>query len=135
MSDPDMTGSFGTMADKDLLRLLVTPPSRLTGWKTLPELDLTADAEGRVILPLPDDFLMLLSLRLSNWERPVREVLQPGNWLYRLQSSRWTGLRGTPQRPLAFFSAGDDGQPVVELFSAEPGAVVQLSEFRYLPVS
>lgn len=107
------------------------------GWKSFPAatlntLSLMADAEGRVILTLPDDFLSLLSLRLNGWERPVREVLCPDHWLYRLQSMRWTGLRGSPQRPLAFFTVDDEGHPALELFSSIPDAPVTLEEFRYL---
>lgn len=101
-------------------------------WKVLSPVTLTSDAEGCVILKLPDDFLMLLSLRLSNWERPVREVLSPDHWLHRLQGMRWTALRGTPARPLAFFTVDDDGDPALELFSSEPNVTVQLTEFRYL---
>ena len=99
---------------------------------TLNALSLNADSEGRVILTLPDDFLSLLSLRLSGWERPVREVLRPDHWLYRLQAMRWTGLRGSPQRPLAFFTIEDEGHPALELFSSIPDAPVTLEEFRYL---
>lgn len=121
----------GNMIDEDLLHILVTPPSRLSGWKRLPVQTLTADTDGRVLLTLPDDFLMLLSLRLSNWERPVTEVLRPDHWLRRLQSVRWAALRGTPQRPLAFFTADAAGRPALELFSSEPDAMVQLSEFIY----
>lgn len=123
------------MIDTDLLRILVTPPDRLLGWKRLPGQTLTADSEGRVLLTLPDDFLMLLSLRLSNWERPVREVLRADHWLRRLQSLRWPSLRGTPERPLAFFTVDTACRPALELFSCDPGSTVQLAEFIYYPDS
>ncbi len=125
----------GDMIDTDLLRILVTPPDRLSGWKRLPVQTLTADSEGRVLLTLPDDFLMLLSLRLSNWERPVTEVLRADHWLRRLQSSRWPALRGTPERPLAFFTLDTACRPALELFSCSPGSTVQLAEFIYHPDS
>lgn len=124
-ADPLMEG-----AAPEALRRAVMGVRR---WKSLPPTTLTADSEGRVILTLPDDFLMLLSLRLDGWERPVREVLTPDNWLYRLQSARWIGLRGTPQRPLAFFTADDDGRLALELFSSEPDSSVELVEFKYHP--
>lgn len=94
--------------------------------------ELNADVEGRVLLTLPDDFHTLLSLRLSGWDRPVREVLVADHWLRRLQSPRWGALRGTPERPLAFFTVDDEGRPALELFSTTPNAPVELVEFRYL---
>ena len=126
-ADPLMEG-----AAPEALRRAVMGVRR---WKTLSPTTLTADSEGRVIFTLPDDFLMLLSMRLDGWEHPVREVLEPTSWLYRLQSSRWTGLRGTPQRPLAFFTADDEGRLALELFSSAPGLPVELVEFRYQPIS
>lgn len=104
-------------------------------WRSLPPTTLTADSEGRVVLTLPSDFLMLLTMRLEGWERPVREVLSPTNWLYRLQAARWTGLRGTPQRPLAFFTSDDEGLPALELFSVPPDSSVELVEFKYHPIA
>lgn len=106
--------------------------TELQGWKALPSATYQADAEGKVTVTLPEDFLSLLSLRLSSWERPVREVLPPSNWLYRLQAMRWTGLRGCPSRPLAFFTTDNEGRPALELYSCEPNALVSLEEFRYL---
>ncbi len=142
-ADPLMEGSAPetlrrVVSEVEKLRLnvglLEADPCRLKDWKSLPPTTLTADAEGRVVFTLPDDFLMLLSMRLEGWERPVREVLSPTNWLYRLQSARWTGLRGTPQRPLAFFTADDEGRPALELFSVSPGSSVELVEFKYHPM-
>lgn len=104
----------------------------IEGWRSLPASILTSDSEGRVVMRLPTDFRVLVSLRLEGWERPVREILRPDNWLYRLQSARWTGLRGTPQRPLAFFAIDADGNRALELFSSQPDSEVRLMEFSYL---
>lgn len=141
-ADPLMTGEAPEAmrrlaAEKEEQRLtaeiLSTSPELLRGWKRWPEVTAKADSEGRVIITLPEDFLLLLSLRLSDWERPVREVLRPDNWLYRLQNRRWEGLRGSPSRPLAFFTTDDEGRPALELFSSEPGADVSVTEGSYIP--
>lgn len=112
--------------------VLSTPVRELTGWRRWPAAEIIPDDSGRGVLPLPDDFLMLLSLRLSSWERPVRDILHPSMWLYRLQNCRWSGLRGTPQRPLAFFTADDDGRRALELFTVgkDPATV---AEGWYMP--
>ncbi len=101
-------------------------------WKALPPATLVADSEGRVMLTLPDDFHTLLSVRLSSWERPVRQVLMPDHWLRRLQAPRWDPLRGSPERPLAFFTADNEGRPALELFSSPADAPVEMVEFIYL---
>ena len=107
--------------------------SQLNGFKRMAPATLQADSEGKVVMTLPEDFLTLLSLRLSSWERPVREVLGPDHWLHRLQATRLQGLRGSPERPLAFFTADDEGRPALELFSSPPDAPDNLVEFIYLP--
>ena len=106
-------------------------PFSLQVWKSLPPSTLHADSDGCVLLTLPDDFHTLLSLRLSSWGRPVREVLMPDHWLHRLQSPRWGALRGTPERPLAFFTIDGEGHRALQLFSAVPDAPVDLVEFKY----
>lgn len=114
--------------------IMAAPQETLRGWRPLPQTTLTADQEGRVTLTLPIDFLRLQSVRLNCWERPVCEILMPDHWLRRLQGHRWTGLRGTPERPLAFLTgAGDDGL-ALELFSADPGERVTVAEGWYMPV-
>lgn len=97
--------------------ILKTEPSRLTGWRLLPGDGLRLCDDGSVTLPLPDDYLMLHSLRLAGWEREVTEALPPRHWLRSLQGSRWHGLRGVPQRPLAFEDLDADGSPCLRLFS------------------
>ena len=142
-ADPAMRGvasdALRRKAEKLLIErmrteLLTAPAEQLTGWKPWPSPSpLKADGEGRVTIPLPDDFLRLMSLRLSAWERPVTEILQPTHWLYKLQSQRWEGLRGTPRRPLAFAVADKAGRRCLELYSATPGSEVGIMAGWYLP--
>lgn len=56
--------------------------------------------DGRGWFLLPDDFLRLLAFKMSDWERPVHEVIVESDPRYALQSSRCRGLRGTPQKPV-----------------------------------
>lgn len=92
--------------------------------KALPAEPLEPDADGCAKVRLPPDFLKLAEVRLISWERPVAEVYPGGHWLRRLQRVAWKGLRATKQRPLAFFAAGDDGEPVLELWPAKSGDYV-----------
>lgn len=114
--------------------VLATPRELLTGWRLLPGDGITLEADGSVTLPLPPDYLMLFCVRLSGWQRAVYEVLPAGSWLRRLQGSRWLGLRGVPERPLAFEQPAADGGKCLKLFSAGAGATdVGVTEGWYMP--
>lgn len=49
---------------------------------------------------LPDDFLRLVSFRMSDWERSVSGALTAGDADYSKCRSRYKGIRGTVQRPV-----------------------------------
>lgn len=110
-----------------------TPRELLTGWSRLPTEGLKVESDGKGVLRLPDDFLMLHSLRLSGWERGVTEILAASHWLRRWQGSRWHGLRGNPQRPLAFHALDADGRHCLELFSAYAGDSLEEGWYMALP--
>lgn len=142
-ADPLLEGAAPTAFRRAVMRraekaaaqmIMEATPESLRGWRRLPQASLLADGEGKVTLTLPPDFLRLLSLRLSCWQRPVRETLMPDHWLRRLQGHRWTGLCGCPGRPLAFLTAADDGCLALELFSASPGESVTIAEGWYMPM-
>ncbi len=75
---------------------------------------------------LPDDFMRLVSFKMSDWHRPLFAAITPESPEYALQYSPFPGLRGNPQKPvcalvmhsdgmaLEFFSCKDDGQTVVQ---------------------
>ena len=111
--------------------ILDTPPMQLTGWKQLDGNALTIEDDGRAILPLPDDFLTLFSIKMTGWQKSVTELMPHDHWLRGMQSAYWPGLRGTPERPLAFMGVGTDGKPCIELFSCP--APDSLEEGWYMP--
>lgn len=67
-------------------------------------------------LLLPDDFLRLISFRMSDWERPVSLAITATDPAYNLQFSRFKGLRGTPQKPVAAVVLRGEGH-VLEFWS------------------
>ncbi len=73
-----------------------------------------ATRSARVVLP--DDFLRLVRFRMSDWERPVTEVITPEDPVYARQFSRFGGLRGCPQKPVCAVSRQSSGI-VMEIFS------------------
>lgn len=49
---------------------------------------------------LPDDFMRLITFKMSDWDRAVFDVITPSDPRYALQSSRSRGIRGNVQRPI-----------------------------------
>lgn len=93
-------------------------------WKHLPGADMA-------FLPLPDDFLRLASIQLSDWQRPAH-IISEESPEYDLQSSRFPGVRGNPQRPVAAIVRYPFGL-VVELYSSFGGEDVTLRKALYVP--
>lgn len=58
------------------------------------------EGRGAGFVILPDDFMRLLSFRMSDWERTVHEAIDDTDPRYALQSSRWAGIRGNPEKPV-----------------------------------
>ena len=54
---------------------------------------------GHVLLP--DDFLRLAVFEMSDWAVPVFDAVDCRSPRYRLIASRYSGLRGSPARPVA----------------------------------
>lgn len=80
---------------------------------------------------LPDDFMRLVVFEMSDWERPVREVMLPDSPLYALQKSRYKGLRGTPQKPVCVLVVRPEGK-ALEFYSCKDDTA-EVSKALYLP--
>lgn len=87
---------------------------------------------GHGIIHLPDDFMRLVTFQMSDWERPVTEAISESSAEYQLQRSRYSGLRGTPQKPVVAITQQPVGQ-MLEFYSCKSGADVKLLRARYIP--
>lgn len=95
---------------------------------------ITWDEETRSgTIPLPDDYLRLIALRMSDWAVTLTDTTPADSPLYALQHQEFAGLRGTPQRPvcavtlqpqgpvLRFWSCTDTSQSVTaDLYQPQP---------------
>lgn len=91
-----------------------------------------ADGSGSIVLS--DDFLRFVSLQLSNWLRPVTELMEPGSNEALSQTSKWG--RGTPDKPRAMLDYGTDGSLILRYWTAgkSGGAYVHtISSLNYIP--
>lgn len=129
---PDLGLQVAILAPGLLQELLLqSPKSLLSGWKPLNGA-LTVDEEGIATLDLPDDFLLLGSVRLSGWQRSVDSLLEPEDCRCQLQESPWKGIGGTPERPVAMLGFSKGGGRQLRLFRCAQDA--ELEQGWYLPV-
>lgn len=114
--------------------LLEASPCDLAPGKPVPTQLLWPQGKGcgMAILPLPDDFLRMLTVRLSDWERPAR-VITDADPEYRWQASRFPGVRGNPSRPIAVITQDATGV-VAELYASNRPGAVELSYAQYVPM-
>lgn len=82
---------------------------------------------------LPNDFLRLVTFRMSDWYRAVTEPITEDSPLYAMQSSRYAGVRGNPQRPVVAIVHGVASQ-VLEFFACQAGPGVEVAKARYIPI-
>lgn len=83
---------------------------------------------------LPDDFCRLISFQMSDWSRAVVEPITEEDPRYLLQSSRYVGVRGNPERPVVTITQQPIGL-VLEFFSCTDGPGAYVKRARYLPMA
>lgn len=82
-------------------------------------------AEGVATIVLPEDFLRLVYLKMSDWSRPVTRVVTFDEPEFARQSSPWIGIRGTPERPVATQGVNGKGEPILRLYSSSGEAILE----------
>lgn len=82
---------------------------------------------------LPNDFLRLVTFRMSDWYRAVTEPITEDSPIYAMQSSRYAGVRGNPERPVVAI-VHDASKQVLEFYSCQAGPGVQVAKARYIPL-
>ena len=88
--------------------------------------------DGKGFTILPEDFMRLISFRMSDWTRTVYEAISESDPQYALQSSRFKGICGNPEKPVVAIVRRSEGK-VLEFYSCktEEASVAQAT---YLPI-
>lgn len=81
---------------------------------------------------LPDDFLRLIAFQMSDWSRAVYDAIEPTDSRYALQSSRFPGVRGCPQKPVVAIVNRSIGL-TLEFYSCNGGKGVSIKQALYIP--
>lgn len=88
------------------------------------------DGKGFIILPV--HFMRLLAFRMSDWHRTVFEPISESDPQYALQSSRFKGICGNPEKPVVAVVRRSEGK-VLEFYSCRDSSAT-VAQATYLPV-
>lgn len=80
---------------------------------------------------LPEDFMRLVVFQMDDWERAVYHAISEDDEEYQKQSSRFKGIRGTPQKPVCAIAIRPEGR-VLEFYSCK-NTDAMVSKAVYLP--
>ena len=80
---------------------------------------------------LPDNFMRLVVFQMDDWERAVYHAMSEDDPEYELQSSKFKGIRGTPQRPVCAIAVRPEGR-ALEFYSCK-STQAQISRAVYMP--
>lgn len=81
---------------------------------------------------LPDDFMRLVAFKMSDWVRPVTDVIHDTDEKYFLQKSKFPGIRGNINKPVCAITTNGDGK-VLEFYSCNGGENVTRTVAKYIP--
>jgi len=111
------------------------PAYLIEGGTTLPDAIEWTEGEGTGPgrIALPSDFLRLVSFKMSDWSRSVVDVISEQDPVYWQQVSRYSGIRGCPQKPVVAIVT-DPGGLVLEFYSCTGGEGVTMERGHYLEV-
>lgn len=86
-------------------------------------------------LTLPNNFCRLLAVKMTSWERPAR-IIYDDDVEYALQKSKWPGLRGNAEDPVAVLVKDGEGGTCgyeLELYTSKTDTDT-LEYCRYCPM-
>lgn len=76
------------------------------------------ESGGSGYVLLPEDFMRLISFKMSDWKRTLHEAIDAFHPLYARQSSGCAGLRGNPYKPVCALVNRAEGK-ALEFYSCE----------------
>lgn len=103
----------------------VSLPVGTINWKS-------AVGVGMGEIDLPTDFMRLVIFRMSDWSRSGK-IITDTDPLYALQSSRFPGIRGNPQKPVVAICRYPT-KLALEFYSSTAGSSVFVRQASYLAI-
>ena len=111
--------------------LTVAPFDKLDGGKPFGD-SIFWRTKGSGWTKLPENFMRLVIFKMSDWERPVYSAISVYDPMYKMQSSRYKGIRGNPQKPVVAIVRRAEGL-ILELYSCKSEEAT-VEQALYLPL-
>lgn len=123
----------GKIVDAIRLVEMEAPLQMLESGHDFGDCDTYIGEDGKGFIILPDDFMRLISFRMSDWERTVFDTIDENDSRYFHQSSRVKGICGTRQKPVVAIVRRAEGL-VLEFYScASDEATVTQADYIPFP--
>lgn len=88
--------------------------------------------DGKGFIVLPHDFMRLIAFRMSDWKRTAFDAISETDPQYALQSSKWKGICGNPEKPVVAIVRRSEGK-VLEFYSCRDNQA-GVTQATYLPI-
>lgn len=88
--------------------------------------------DGKGFIVLPKDFMRLVAFRMNDWKRTIFEPIYEDDPIYKLQSSKWRGIYGSPEKPVVAIVQRSEGT-VLEFYSCEDPEA-RVTQSSYIPI-
>ena len=82
-------------------------------------------------LACPDDWLRLLTLKMTDWRRATHATIAEETAEYSQLRSGFIGITGNPERPAVAECVGSDDSRWLEIYTSETG---EIEKARYCPI-
>ena len=125
---------INSILDEAAKRTLMSAPIHVIEPTDASSQTVTADAGGDKIgyIELPDNFLRLISLKMTDWEREVNEAITTYHPGYKMQRNKY--VRGGVSKPVAVYAwrkIGAVQKRVIEYYSVDTNHTIE--SFFYVP--
>lgn len=133
-------GDLDTLSLDEIIMAKLCDAVRLVEMEAPPQLlgsgydfgeDVHIGSDGKGFVRLPGDFMRLIAFRMSDWRRTVFEAIAESDPRYGLQSSRWKGICGNPEKPVVAVVRRGEGK-VLEFYSSRDTSAT-VAQATYMP--
>lgn len=83
-----------------------------------------SDSEGKCLIPVPDDFVSLIAIKLSNWKRTCIVAFDLNSEEYKQQCNSYT--RVGSYKPVCIMGYNNSGNRVLMLYSAKSDSKLEM---------
>lgn len=122
---------YSKLTDAVRMVEMEAPLSMLESGHDFVDENISIGKDGKGFIILPNDFMRLIAFRMSDWHRTIFEAISESDPKYALQSSKWKGICGCPEKPVVAIVRRSEGK-VLEFYSCNDDSA-SVAQASYLP--